>query len=364
MNKVMVMEPNPFHGEVVPGVTEYLANLGYVVHLFVREELILEGVKEILSPNVIVHSFSLDDITQIFSDERISEFKFLFLTSLEFQVKNDIKSFIKYFDLKVNTEKGILGIYHTADFVSRFDDEEMFLQGRIFFLSDFQMYDGKKNVLNPHTFGKYTVDGKEAIVEHDEVRIAVLGNICNYHIIGRALSRLSRKERRRIRIYHTGTKSSLIGKIKRRLKYIFYSIGSLIISEFKEKKFALQMVELGRLDFETLYGVIKSMDYLLMPIDISTSEGRHYITQSTSGTKQVSFGMNIPIITDSTVGDIYGFNESNAIYYEDGHLEEALKRILRNEIASDYCYYLKQLERNVYNQSLQNLEEAIEKISL
>ena len=42
MKKVLVVEPNPFHGEVVPGVVYYFRNLEYDVTVIMQKKNIKE----------------------------------------------------------------------------------------------------------------------------------------------------------------------------------------------------------------------------------------------------------------------------------------------------------------------------------
>ena len=88
VKKIMVMEPNPFHGEVIPGVVEYLIKLGYSVDLFVRKELIMDGIASILPSQTKVYEFTLSDLQNLFQKKKICDYDFLFLTSLEIQIGN------------------------------------------------------------------------------------------------------------------------------------------------------------------------------------------------------------------------------------------------------------------------------------
>ena len=119
----MIIEPNPFHGEVIPGVIHYFNLLGYKIKLFVRNELI----KEKLIPNVFfdgeISTFNTKDVKQIFDTDNINEYDFIFFTSLEYQNEEDLLvDFVTYNDLDIHTKYGILGIYHSIIFPFSFFD--------------------------------------------------------------------------------------------------------------------------------------------------------------------------------------------------------------------------------------------------
>ena len=362
VKKIMVMEPNPFHGEVIPGVVEYLIKLGYSVDLFVRKELIMDGIASILPSQTKVYEFTLSDLQNLFQKKKNCDYDFLFLTSLEIQIGNEIHSFIRYFNFEVMTKYGVLGIYHTSTFVSQFHDEKMYSDGRIFFLSDFQVENGEGQVLNPHFFNKNAcINIKKN--RSDKVKIVVLGNICDYRMVGKALSKLTFAERKRIQVIHTGSKNDFKTNIKRLAKKVIVYVCALIDSRFREKKYAMHIIEMGRLNFPDLLKLLDSADYLLMPIDMNTTEGKHYVSVSTSGTKQMSLGMNVPIIANDVVGGIYGFERSNSVFYEKDNLEEAFRSVIDDNSQSDRIENLKKAEEKIYIQSLENLRLAIEKNS-
>ena len=356
--RVLVLEPNAFHGEVIPGIVFYFQELGYLVDVYVRKPHIEEKLFYNVEINGKLVEYDIENINKILLEEEIKDYDFLFLTSLEIQKEKQIIRLLDLINGSINTKYGILGIYHTSSFIDRFNDYEMAKEGRIFFLSDFQTnkYKGT-SVLNPHYFGKI----ERTKLDNDKIKIGVLGNVYNANKIALALYNLSKKERDKLEIYH-------IGKTEKRnlpiwAKKIEYHILSMFSKKFKGRWLRYSVVETGRLNFPEMYRKINEMDYLLAQIDTGNEEGKHYIEVSTSGSKQISLGMCKPLIISEDVGRIYGFNDKNAIFYQNNQLENAFRKIIKNEINNeDLIKNLQVLKDRSTNESLINLEKVIKRI--
>lgn len=364
----MMVEPNPFHGEVVLGIIHYFNLLGYRVKLYIRKELMEEKIISNLFFDGEVAVFNIKNIDEIFNYDNTKEYDFVFFTSLEYQNENHLLvDFISYHKLDIKTKYGILGIYHSVNFINIFGTRKLAEEGRIFCLSEFQRIIPSINVLNPHCFKNmpknYIKKNKTGLV-----KIAVLGNMFKPDIIAKAMKKLSIKEQRKIVIYHTGgKKSTRINKIvKGKLKAVIYRSLAKFSDKWDGKAYETKVVEMGRLNFPDLFDFLEKVDYLLLPIDYHTYEGLHYISVSTSGTKQISLGMNIPIICNEIIGEQYGFNTDNAIPYTENHLETSLRRILsinmgeRNRIKKN----LKETAEQIEKTSLENLKNSIMKLTM
>lgn len=355
----MIIEPNPFHGEVIPGVIYYFNTLGYKVKLYIREELIKENLISNFTFNGETSIFDIKKVQEIFNSADLIEYDFCFFTSLEFQnEKNILTDFIKFNNLDIKTKYGVLGIYHTINFINIFGTRKLAEEGRIFCLSEFQRIMPSINVLNPHYFGDLYYASEEHVKTEKvgPINIAMLGNMYRSDIIAKAMKKLSKTDHRKIIIYHTGGKNQRKLKriIKRKLKFIVFSFLAKINDKWETKVLETEIIEMGRLSFPELFDFLKKIDYLLIPLDYHTYDGMHYISVSTSGSKQISLGMNIPVICNEVIGFQYGFDSDSSVLYTENNLEEALKEILS-------------ADRNKYNKIKKNLREIArqtEKISL
>ena len=367
----MIVEPNPFHGEVVLGIVHYFNLLGYRIKLYIRKELMEEKLVTSICFDGEVSIIDIENIDKIFSYNNTKEYDFVFFTSLEYQNEEHLLvDFISYYKLNIKTKYGILGIYHTISFINIFGAKKLAEEGRIFCLSEFQKIISSVNVLNPHCFknSDYISESYIKKAKTDLIKIAILGNMLKPDIIAKAMKKLSTEEQKKIIVYHTGgQKIRGIDKvIKRKLKSIIYRFLEKLNDRWEGKAYETRIIEMGRLNFPDLFNFLKQIDYLLLPLDYHTYEGMHYISVSTSGTKQISLGMNIPIICNEIIGEQYGFNEYNAILYAENHLEIALRKILSINIdeQNGIKKNLKETAQQIEKMSLENLRNSIVKLTI
>lgn len=365
----MIIEPNPFHGEVVLGVIHYFNLLGYRIKLCVRKELMGEKLISDLFFDGEIFVFDKKNEREIFDCVDIEEYDFAFFTSLEYQNTNRVLvDFISYNKLKIRTKYGILGIYHSNIFLDIFGTRKLAEEGRIFCLSEFQRLMPTMNILNPHCFNNigYIPGNGERRNDVGFVKIAVLGNMFKPEIMAKAIKKLSAKEQKKIIIYHTGGKrgKGFADFVKRKTKENIYRFLAKFNDRWEGKAYESRVIEMGRLNFPDLFKFLGGIDYLLMPLDYHTYEGMHYISVSTSGTKQISLGMNIPIICNEVIGRQYGFSKQNAILYPENRLETALQEILSIDIEEQAKMRgnLKVTAGQIKEKSLENLKNTIMKL--
>lgn len=165
--KVLIIEPHPYHNEVLPGFVKYFQDLNYQVDVMLREEVYKEKVfcKYKNKPNIL--PYELFKIKELLSKDSIKEYDFLFCSSLEFLHKNpsDSKSnvkgkFVDFLGFIPKTKFGMLGVYHTIDFIKQFDDYNLLNDGRIFTLTGYAFDNKKTLLLNPHFFGDAKIKQK------------------------------------------------------------------------------------------------------------------------------------------------------------------------------------------------------------
>ena len=118
----------------------------------------------------------------------------------------------------------------------------------------------------------------------------------------------------------------------------------------------------GRLGFKDMYNEIEKADYILTSYDDKNEKHRRYVTTGTSGSFQLSYGFNKPIIIIRSFADINGLDEGNSIFYNSPECyDEAMQRAIS---ISDEEYKLlkenlKKRSDYVYNKSLNNFKELI-----
>ena len=113
--RILVFEPNDFHGEVVAGIVQYLCLLGYGVDAYVREKN-FDELKEVdFGDSVNLKKYDDSAIPIIFSKPFAERYDFVFFTSMEY--KNREGKIIRFADEMtdpISTKYGLLGIYHTT----------------------------------------------------------------------------------------------------------------------------------------------------------------------------------------------------------------------------------------------------------
>lgn len=359
MKKILVMEPNPFHGEVVPGIVHYLKQLEYTVTVLVRHELVNEGIKDILPVGCEVIEFSDETIASILCDENVSEYDYLFMTSYEYLEDGSLFPFLNKFPDGVKTKYGVIGIYHSNYLINLFDDRARMGEGRIFCLSDYQRLSDRMHRIVPQYFGDYyKVKDKK-----DHVDIAMVGNMYDSKTLSEAYFALPSAYKRKLRFYHVGGNGR--GKCSAKIQIIKKMILKLLTifnRSYKEKVFDKTVIHTGRLKFPEMLDILAKMDYILFPIDTHSYKGTHYLSVSTSGSRQLALGLGVPTIINADVAKLYGFSDKDSIIYKDGDMKSALVTAVNCSRYNDMCDHMNKKSQQVEKESIEILSNVLESL--
>ena len=128
------------------------------------------------------------------------------------------------------------------------------------------------------------------------------------------------------------------------------------------KDFPENVKYLGFLDFEQLYSLMESADYILPLLSMEVEAHKHYLYSCSSGTPQLSYGFHIPMIIQKDFALHYGFDQNSAILYQqDSDLNTAMKdAILQSK--DDYekmCFAISEKAKEIYDLSLKNLRDKV-----
>ena len=352
--KILIIEPNPFHAEVIPGVVKYFEDIGYCADIFVQPSVQKDNAFCWYPGHINIQAYEFDDIRQLLSTEKITHYDFVFFSSMEFIFHNVITNIIQYLGFIPKTKYGILGIYHTTSLIDLFQDFKLASEGRFFCFSDFQIHNYNISVLNPHYFGNLKT------TKADENSIICVGNAFDINMLSDELYKLY-KNKHPVRIIHYGgRKRTLLQKIKQFIKTIIISILSLFnASFFKKRIFRKYITEKGRVGFEELFSAIIKCKYILVLINPHDKAHTHYMTHTTSGIMQIILGFKkIPIIHED-VALKYGFDQTNSILYNNTNIFSALSLALNNNAYCDMVDSINILEDSIYKLSLENLNNTI-----
>jgi hypothetical protein len=357
MKKILLIEPNPYHSEVLPGIVKYLEYLQYTVDVFVQESLLNDNAFCWYPHHVNLYGYQFSNLGNLLSAENIAEYDFVFFSSLEFTANGGMYNIVQHLGFMPKTKYGILGIYHTTSFIDRFKDYELMAEGRIFCFSDFQKQNYDVTVLNPHYFAPPQFCSTSSKTDD---YLACVGGAYSERMLADALWKTRGKIKAgQLKIYLYGTRHSQTN-IKRLKLFLKFFIPSRHRAPYSYKF----IVPAGHLSFAELFTSIVRSKYILVLIDPANKDHAHYLTDSTSGVKQLALGFNkIPIIHRMVAGK-YGFDESNSILFEDNEgLAEVLMNIANkspyNEM--DKIIQLRKLSERIESLSLANLRRAIER---
>ena len=122
--------------------------------------------------------------------------------------------------------------------------------------------------------------------------------------------------------------------------------------------------KLGRLNFHDMYHHCMNSDFLLALLDPESPQQESYKHGTTTGSKQLSLGLNKPMLLEKTFADVYGFSEKDTVVYQGNSLYEAMKQAVAmdKKVYAEKCKALRQYAEDVAAKSQKNLAETIASI--
>ena len=337
-NTFIVWEPcSKSHGEVVPGYVKYLLDMGYHVSVCINPVQYKEGLfSRFENENISYNKLSKQQIKKFFKNNDLKDVKgVLVTTAAKLCDETDFEECYKSFNEKADKSKIFFVVHEAKPSV-----DEGKWKNNLITLRELDYKGAKSVVINPHYFGVVnSKDKRNDIVNFISVG-ALRAKVDNANMIVDAVNKLHNAG-------ITNFKVTVVGKghIKDLPKEL-------------RKYFDIK----GRLDFKDMYDEIEKADYILTSYDDKNEKHRRYITTGTSGTFQLSYGFNKPIIIIRSFADINGLDEGNSIFYNSpDYYDEAMHRAI--SMSDDEYKLLKEnLKKRsdyVYNKSLNNFKELI-----
>ena len=339
-HSVLLIEPNPYHGEIQPGFVKYFQDLGYNVDIFMRLENYLENPFAKYTKNPPRMFFGTAPIIRDWVNSLTgTEYEYIFLSSSAFW--NAPREFFgKYLDYLGKTpasKHGILMIEHNAvPYLHEYDEEKYLDEHRVFALTE---NNGIPRI-NPHYFGEF----KSKVYNPDSVKFVVVGGInssCKNHVL--LLDTIEKLVKNKI----TNFQVTVIGN------------GNLEIPRNISKYISV----MGRLNYDDMYNIVNKSDYVLALLDPENKDHNRYKTGTTTGSFQLSIGFNKPIIIERTFASHYNLDENNSVVYSGNDLYGAMLNAIKtnrpeyNKMRKN----LSNLEQDIYAESLNNLKTAVGK---
>jgi|GEM_PF-1487622 len=300
---VLIVEPNPYHGEILPGFAKYFQDLDYNVDILIRVETQKE--KPFIRYTENLPTFfegTAQQMKAALKSKKMQDYDFLFFsTNVLWEGSYFVGSYLSYLRFFPKTKFGIVFVEHNLDRLRDDDDDYLFQQGRFFTLTK-ESYNGKETMqLNPHYFGKIQVTGKN----EDFTRFLVVGTIYQ----------------------DSKNFDLLLSEVENLLDSGIYKFSVDIVGSGQLKlpaKLKEYIHILGRLDFDALYAKLETADFLLSLLDPAIDKHKRYLKGTTSGTVQLSLGFRKPMIINRKFAKRYGFDKRNSLIYSGSDLFESM----------------------------------------
>ena len=199
--------------------------------------------------------------------------------------------------------------------------------------------------INPHFFGEYKIHNKSI-----KTNFITAGNISNnrknFNILFKGIEELIKKN---ISNFHI----TIIGRGINENLYKNLSIKNNLTN---------YITFTGRISYDKMYELISKADFFLPLLDPKIHA--KYLKKKTSGSFQLSYGFNIPMLIESIFSKKYGFNNKNSIIYNTekdffNKLKYSIE--MQNEDYQNLKYNLNIKAKEIEKNSIENLKIILNK---
>ena len=348
-NTVLLVEFNPFHGEVLPGVVHYFQELGYEVVAATRYGTWHDSPFIRFARPPKQFCLTIRGMRTLLRSPWSRKFQLIFFNSARIYLE-EYRYFWRVTDFigkNFSQRKNFAMIEHEftpagyGDFwniINEADQACRELRHHTFFLTPINWRRTALPMLNPHFFGEISLNKSFA----DGKRIFI------------AVGRVSAANRN-----FTETLRALAA-VDSAVSWEVWVIGSGKDPVNVPDKIAEQVRFLGRLSFAEMYKRLEKAHFFLPMLEPETQH--EYLDGCTSGSRQLILGFGILPVIHKDFGRHYGFTEESGFLYDSHELARAVQRALeiteadyRNRQAA-----LLRESRRVAEISLNNLKKQLE----
>ncbi len=151
--KVLIVEPHPYHQEILPAFVHYFQDMGYDVDCYIRQECRDSRVfcKMRFKPNIVY--YDIKNLGKMLTD--CSEYDYVFFSSFEFMGSDFQGKIVDFLGYIPNAKHGILGCHHTLTNIPDYNSVDYFKKGRIFSCSGFKYNNKIVPMLAPTYYGVF-----------------------------------------------------------------------------------------------------------------------------------------------------------------------------------------------------------------
>ncbi len=371
MNRILLLEPNSYHFETIPGLCYYFDQLGYSIDCMVRkhdnygdEFCFAKDLKAKI--NYIFYEPS-DMIERLSDMTNKTEYDYIVLNSFDYGKDGKIHSI--YADIKgiAKSKYGIIGFYHSLSsyYDNQATDVELLNENRIFSLSPVN----EGSVSFPMVNSYFFKDNNKLNHTNNHRTIITIGTSNDDSVLRKAASSVTDKSKEPTVIFvgYKTKKELFIAQIKR----IIAAILSKIVRSYSTDKkpypyftiaFRKNMRLYNKVSFDTMFKLIDESDFI--SINLKTHLLDEFSTCRTTGSKQLALGFVKPAIIEERCAAYYGFTEENCILYKEGHMDEAVQKAcsMSDEEYNKMQRSMLALQKMISEESINNLRKMLSAI--
>ena len=371
MKRILLLEPNRYHFETIPGLCYYFDQLGYSIDCLVQkhdhfgdEFCYAKALKAKINYIFYEHSEMIKIISDMTSR---NEYDYIVLNSFDYGYNDKMHSIYANIKDIAKSKYGIIAFYHrlSAYYENRKTDMEPANENRIFSLSPVK----QDNLSFPMVNSSFFKDNEDVTKHKNGRTIITIGTSNDDNDLRKAARSVTDKHKEPTVIFvgYKTKKELFIAQIKRIIAAV---ISKVVKSYSTDKKpypyfslaFKKNMKLYGKVSFDTMFSLIEESDFI--SINLKPHLLDEFSTCRTTGGKQLALGFGKPCIIEENCAAYYGFSSDNSIIYKNGHLDEAIQRAcnLTDEEYNKMQTSMIALQAKIRKESMYNLQNMLSAI--
>ena len=335
---VLMIEPNRYHAEILPGYCHYFQRLGFEVVLLLRRQNARAGAFVRVSHEERPQCYAMHPrmMRRVLRRARPERFAFAYITSAYWaEPYGHFGLFCKFLGRCPEGKRGYGMVAHTFEHVQpNIENGEVPIE-RISCLSPYKYNGMTVPMINPHYFGVVSTPPLAKV----RIFITVGTQFRSFASLVYVVRDLERQG-------YSNFKVEAIGR-------------EAVRTNYPDAPSSIDF--LGQLPFPEMYRRVEEADFYLFLLDPECPEHRRYLAGTTTGAHQLSLGFRkVPIIHEQ-FARTYGFSAGNAIVHATDQLAEGMCRALDIE-AEEYERLrtgVGELGAEIYAESLSNLRNQV-----
>lgn len=339
ISRVLIVEPNPYHGVILPGLSNYFRTLGFKVEIILRKEVAEEKPFARFSEKEmpLIRIMTPLNIRNFIKSSEMKKYDFIFFSSNAYWEPGVyLDSYIRFLGVIPHPRICSLFIEHNLSYLSKDDCDLMLADNRVFTLYPFTKNNNPTFMLNPHYFGRTNKTYKNKIT-----RFITVGRIDKS---SRDLDSLLNAAK-----YLEDKKCQFVIDV--------VGEGALSIPKGLEKHINVR----GKITYPDLFDLLDNSDFFLPLLNPLNINHQKYIKETTTGSYLLILGFAIPAIVNDTVGNFYRLSNKNSIMYKEDSLNKAMEKAisLNSGNYESLRLDLLRLSKSISEESLSNLVKVI-----